>query len=65
MPIFEYLCMDCGEKFEKLVFNFENINCPNCGGSNVKKLISKFSSPGLDKGGCSSCSVKGCSGCGR
>lgn len=38
MPIFEYLCEDCGNKFEKLVRNGGNgVNCPSCGQEHLKQ----------------------------
>jgi len=46
MPIYEYRCQECGEKFEKLVrfsTSISEIECPKCGGRNVGKLISAFS----------------------
>lgn len=45
MPIYEYRCLECGEKFEKLVrFStpVSEIKCPKCGGREVEKLISNF-----------------------
>jgi len=45
MPIYEYRCHECGEKFEKLVrlsTSTSEIECPKCG-SRVDKLISAFS----------------------
>jgi len=46
MPIYEYRCLECGEKFEKLVrlgTRTSEIKCPKCGGIKVEKLISTFS----------------------
>jgi putative FmdB family regulatory protein len=46
MPIYEYRCSECGEKFEKLVrlsTSTSEIECPRCGGRKVEKLISAFS----------------------
>ena len=46
MPIYEYRCLECGEKFEKLVrfgASTSEIQCPKCGGRKVEKLISAFS----------------------
>jgi len=46
MPIYEYRCKKCGEKFEKLVrfsTSTSEIECPKCGGRRVEKLISAFS----------------------
>ena len=42
MPIFEYLCEDCGSKFEKLVRNGANVNCPSCGQEHLKQQFSTF-----------------------
>ncbi len=46
MPIYEYRCQECGEKFEKLVrlsTSTSEIECPKCSGRRVEKLISAFS----------------------
>jgi putative FmdB family regulatory protein len=46
MPIYEYRCSECGEKFEKLVrlsTATSEIECPKCGGQKVEKLLSLFS----------------------
>jgi len=46
MPIYEYRCEECGEKFEKLVrlgTSSSEIECPKCRGRKVEKLISAFS----------------------
>jgi putative FmdB family regulatory protein len=45
MPIYEYRCLECGKKFEKLVPSMSvsvAIECPKCGGRKVKKLLSAF-----------------------
>ena len=44
MPIFEYLCDDCGTKFEKLVRNgaSNDVLCPSCGESHVTTQLSTF-----------------------
>jgi putative FmdB family regulatory protein len=45
MPIYEYQCLECGEKFEKLVRSISAsvaIECPKCGGRKVEKLLSAF-----------------------
>ncbi|MEO8025387.1 MAG: zinc ribbon domain-containing protein [Bryobacteraceae bacterium] len=31
MPIFEYVCEDCGSKFEQLIRNGASAACPTCG----------------------------------
>lgn len=48
MPIFEYLCEDCGSKFEKLVRRSASENganglhCPSCGQEHLKQQFSTF-----------------------
>ena len=44
MPIFEYLCEDCGSKFEKLVRRAESdsVACPSCGQAHLKQQFSTF-----------------------
>jgi len=45
MPIYEYRCLECGEKFEKLLLSISSIpqvECPRCGGRKVEKLFSLF-----------------------
>ncbi len=46
MPIYEYVCLDCGKKFTVYVLNVvggqEEAVCPRCGSKNVRKLISRI-----------------------
>jgi|HubBroStandDraft_6_1064221.scaffolds.fasta_scaffold5920879_1 putative FmdB family regulatory protein len=43
MPIYEYICDDCGTKFEKLVRrNQDAIACPSCGDSHLSTTLSTF-----------------------
>lgn len=45
MPIHEYLCDDCGSKFEKLVRSSQAsaaVECPSCGEAHVTQLLSTF-----------------------
>ncbi|MDD4998085.1 MAG: zinc ribbon domain-containing protein [Syntrophales bacterium] len=45
MPIFEFLCADCGAMSEVLVASsHESPVCKACGGANLKKLLSATSS---------------------
>lgn len=45
MPIFEFLCVNCGTVSEHLVFaDSEGVQCPHCQGSSLKKLLSATSS---------------------
>ena len=45
MPLFDFLCADCGHVAEVLVFS-ENTSvlCERCGSSNLKKLMAAHSS---------------------
>ncbi len=76
MPIYEYECCNCCERFEKLVFRSdEAATCPKCESSNVHKMMSVFGfKSGGDKGaassrvgtaasGCSACAGGSCSTC--
>jgi len=41
MPLYEYLCRDCGQTSEHLVMGRdEALTCPECGSSNLAKLLS-------------------------
>ncbi len=43
MPIYEYLCGDCGRRVEILILSPEKeIKCPHCQGSSLKRLMSAF-----------------------
>ncbi|MEQ9620112.1 MAG: zinc ribbon domain-containing protein [Deltaproteobacteria bacterium] len=43
MPIFEYTCLDCDEKFETLVLNpKDDISCFSCKSKNIEKQFSPF-----------------------
>jgi len=44
MPIYEYRCAQCENRFEELVFETKPaiVNCPKCGTSEVSRLISLF-----------------------
>ena len=45
MPLFEFLCADCGHVAEMLVFSDQTtLFCEKCGGGNLKKLMSAHSS---------------------
>jgi putative FmdB family regulatory protein len=45
MPIYEFLCQSCNEKFSILGRNTSGTSsavCPSCGGSDVGRLVSTF-----------------------
>ena len=46
MPIFEFVCNECEQNFEDLIFgsDINGVVCPVCGSEQVKKKMSTFSS---------------------
>lgn len=41
MPIFEYLCPECGKEFERLILKKEEVvTCPACGRQEVQQKLS-------------------------
>jgi len=43
MPIYEYDCEACGDRFDKLVFSparDQRVQCPHCGSEQVTKRFS-------------------------
>jgi putative FmdB family regulatory protein len=63
MPIFEYLCKDCGHPFEKIVPRYDSeVDCAKCKSANVEKQLSVFAVAGSS--GSSEISEAGCGRCG-
>lgn len=63
MPIYEYVCKQCGSEFEELVFNdAETVACPECGAADAEKLMSACSAK-VDGGGPNLDALQG-AGCG-
>jgi len=61
MPIYEYRCRACGERFEKIVMGASaRPACPACESRKVERLPSAF---GIGGGGCSGCKRGSCSTC--
>ena len=49
MPIYEYLCDSCGDKFEKLVRRASDVmesGCPSCGDKHLTQQYSTFAARG-------------------
>ncbi len=47
MPLYEYQCEECGDRFEKLVSLRDatrRSKCPKCGSKSVRKLMSAVAS---------------------
>jgi putative FmdB family regulatory protein len=71
MPVFEYMCGACDERFEKLMFRVSaSVSCPACGCEEVERLPSTFGMSGVERqtvssAACSSCSSGSCSSCGQ
>jgi putative FmdB family regulatory protein len=71
MPIYEYVCSACENRFEKLVRRWgDDVVCPACNGGAVEKQLSTFAvgsaSPGPSLGSCGreggDCGAPACSG---
>ncbi len=71
MPIYEFKCNDCAEKFEALVSmgKEKQVSCLTCGSFKIQKCVSSFgigggnnrtSSSGKN---CTTCSSNSCSTC--
>jgi putative FmdB family regulatory protein len=52
MPIFEYVCNDCHNEFEALVFGKQKAECPKCQSKKLQAQLSVFAISA--KGGASS-----------
>ena len=49
MPIYEYVCQNCGQKYEKFVRSNPatvELKCPHCGSSQARKAFSVFGTLG-------------------
>ena len=45
MPIYEFLCRECGRKMSALVMSrarIDEVRCKRCGSANLEKLFSRF-----------------------
>jgi len=54
MPIYEYECRDCGEKFEmfrSINSSDSEIKCPKCGVENAQRVFSLFARGSSSSGG--------------
>jgi putative FmdB family regulatory protein len=48
MPLYEYACRSCEHTFEALVFNGEAVECPECHGSRLERLLSVPGKPKVE-----------------
>jgi putative FmdB family regulatory protein len=61
MPIYEYVCAECGERFDKLVRSMsaqQRVECPRCGCEEVEKAVSLFGIGGGSRTADPSCSPR-------
>jgi putative FmdB family regulatory protein len=42
MPLYQYACRQCDERFERLVIGQARPACPTCGSENLERLLSVF-----------------------
>ncbi|OQA45960.1 MAG: Zinc ribbon domain protein [Chloroflexi bacterium ADurb.Bin325] len=78
MPVYEYLCASCDNRFEAIRSMSQAdapIACPRCAAPNARKVISVFAAISRDGGGsrmvaggssssCGSCAGGHCASCG-
>lgn len=76
MPVYEYVCLDCGERFDALRRMAEAdapIRCSGCEGDRTSRTISVFAAVSDGRvvsgagsgGGCAGCGGGSCSTCGN
>lgn len=67
MPIYEYLCDDCGEHYESIVMNSNTkVMCPKCDSTKKTIQLSVFAAPangGKSSGGSSMSGPNSGGGC--
>jgi len=64
MPIHEYLCEDCGERYERIVLSeSQEITCPKCASGRHTLQLSVFSAGKSSKGSSSGGNSTGGCGC--
>lgn len=54
MPVYEYQCGDCNQKFDLFVpqrMSTEGVICRQCHSTSVRKLVSSFASIGAESAG--------------
>ncbi len=62
MPIFEYICEKCENRFEALVYGDEKASCPKCHGTKLAPQLSVFAVSG--KSGSAKPAAGPCGSCG-
>jgi len=62
MPIYEYECRECKERFEVLQLSKndgDTLRCPRCQADKPQRVVSLFSSGSINKSSNTSCSSTG------
>ena len=49
MPIFEYICQGCGNKFAAIVMGSKRAECPACKGTELRQQLSTFAAHSSEK----------------
>jgi len=64
MPLYEFRCPSCGEKFEEIVrvTQTDQVVCPECGGEKPERQMSVFATVGDSSSSFASSSSSGCGG---
>ena len=63
MPIFEYVCKDCGQAFERIVPRHDSkTSCSHCDSANIEKQLSVFAVAGPSEN--AGAADAGCGRCG-
>jgi putative FmdB family regulatory protein len=74
MPLYEYVCLDCHTRFERLRASGERdaaVTCPQCAGTRAKRTIAAFAtlratgSTAVAESGGGGCGCGGNCACGR
>ena len=58
MPLYEYRCRGCGERFEvlqRLGASGDDVLCPRCGEERPERVLSTFAAGGAREGSSSKC----------
>ena len=64
MPIYEYVCDDCGERYERIVMSQNQaITCPKCASAKHTLQLSVFAAPSNGKSSASASPSAGSCGC--
>lgn len=49
MPIFEYICQECRNRFEAIVLGSQKPRCPKCKSKKLEQQVTRFARGGKEK----------------